>query len=193
MMLTSDLALRMDPIYGPISKRFHENPDQFADAFARAWYKLTHRDMGPLSRYLGKEVPAEELIWQDPVPAAAGKPINAKDIEDLKGKIAASNLSVSDLVTTAWASASTFRGSDKRGCHGHRGHEITWMMFWVCGIRLPRYESMVMIWSSLVLWALCPGVQSGNQMPDRKRSITHEKTRSAFAKAGFGYTVPLFS
>ncbi len=115
IMLTSDLALRMDPIYGPISKRFHENPDQFADAFARAWFKLTHRDMGPLARYLGAEVPEEELLWQDPVPEAAHDLINAQDNAALKDQILASGLSVSELVSTAWASASTFRGSDKRG------------------------------------------------------------------------------
>ncbi|MCP4191737.1 MAG: catalase-peroxidase, partial [Planctomycetaceae bacterium] len=105
----------MDPIYGPISKRFHENPGEFADAFARAWFKLTHRDMGPRSRYLGPEVPAEELIWQDPVPAVDHELIDAQAIADLKGKILASGLSISELVPTAWASASTFRGSDKRG------------------------------------------------------------------------------
>jgi catalase-peroxidase len=115
MMTTADLAMRMDPVYGPISKHFHENPEEFADAFARAWFKLTHRDMGPRSRYLGAEVPAEELIWQDPVPAVDHELIDAQDIADLKGKILASGLSVSQLVSTAWASASTFRGSDKRG------------------------------------------------------------------------------
>ena len=115
IMTTADLALRMDPIYGPISKRFHENPEAFADAFARAWFKLTHRDMGPRARYLGAEVPAEELIWQDPVPAVDHELIDAQDIADLKGRIVASGLSVSQLVSTAWASASTFRGSDKRG------------------------------------------------------------------------------
>ncbi|NOR89318.1 MAG: catalase/peroxidase HPI, partial [Anaerolineales bacterium] len=115
IMTTADLALRMDPIYEPISRRFHENSEEFADAFARAWFKLTHRDMGPRSRYLGAEVPAEELIWQDPVPAVDHELIDAHDIVDLKGKILASGLSVSHLVSTAWASASTFRGSDKRG------------------------------------------------------------------------------
>ncbi len=115
MMATTDLALKMDPIYAQISKRFHENPDKLADAFARAWFKLTHRDMGPRSRYLGAEVPAEELIWQDPVPAVNHELIEVQDIADLKGKILASGLSVSQLVSTAWASASTFRGSDKRG------------------------------------------------------------------------------
>jgi catalase-peroxidase len=114
-MLTTDLALRFDPIYEKISRRFLENPDQLADAFARAWFKLTHRDMGPRARYLGPEVPAEELIWQDPIPAVNHKLIDAKDIASLKGKILASGLSVSELVSTAWASASTFRGSDKRG------------------------------------------------------------------------------
>jgi catalase-peroxidase len=114
-MLTTDLALRFDPIYEKISRRFLENPDEFADAFARAWFKLTHRDMGPRSRYLGPEVPAEELIWQDPIPTVDHKLIDAKDITSLKNKMLASGLSVSELVSTAWASASTFRGSDKRG------------------------------------------------------------------------------
>jgi catalase-peroxidase len=114
-MLTTDLSLRYDPAYEKISRRFYENPDQFADAFARAWYKLTHRDMGPRSRYLGPEVPAEELLWQDPVPAVDHKLIDAKDVAALKAKILASGLSISQLVSTAWASAATFRGSDKRG------------------------------------------------------------------------------
>src|SRR5688572_1037357 len=114
-MLTTDLALRFDPAYEKISRRFLANPDQFADAFARAWFKLTHRDMGPRGRYLGPEVPAEELIWQDPIPAVNHKLIDAQDIAALKGKILASGLSISQLVSTAWASASTFRGSDKRG------------------------------------------------------------------------------
>jgi catalase-peroxidase len=114
-MLTSDLALRADPAYEKISRRFHENPDQFADAFARAWFKLTHRDMGPKVRYLGPEVPAEDLIWQDPIPAADHALIDAKDIAALKAQILASGLSIPQLVSTAWASASTFRGSDKRG------------------------------------------------------------------------------
>ena len=114
-MLTTDLALKEDPDYEKISRRFHENPEEFADAFAKAWYKLTHRDMGPISRYLGSEVPQEELIWQDPVPAVDHDLINEDDISTLKGKILDSGLSISQLVTTAWASASTFRGSDKRG------------------------------------------------------------------------------
>jgi catalase-peroxidase len=114
-MLTTDLSLREDPIYGPISKHFHENPDAFADAFARAWFKLTHRDMGPKARYLGKEVPAEDLIWQDPIPVVSHLLININDIATLKAEILASGLPISQLVATAWASASTFRGSDKRG------------------------------------------------------------------------------
>ncbi|PKN26113.1 MAG: catalase/peroxidase HPI [Deltaproteobacteria bacterium HGW-Deltaproteobacteria-22] len=114
-MLTTDLALRFDPAYGKIARRFMENPDQFADAFARAWFKLTHRDMGPRARYLGPEVPAEELLWQDPIPAVDHELIDAQDIAALKGVILASGLSVSQLVSTGWASASTFRGSDKRG------------------------------------------------------------------------------
>jgi len=114
-MLTTDLSLRFDPAYEKISRRFLENPDQFADAFARAWFKLTHRDMGPRSRYLGADVPAEELLWQDPIPALNHPVIDETDIATLKGKILASGLSISELVATAWASASTFRGSDKRG------------------------------------------------------------------------------
>jgi catalase-peroxidase len=114
-MLTTDLALRFDPVYEKISRRFYENPNQLADAFARAWFKLTHRDMGPRTRYLGPEVPSEDLIWQDPIPAVNHKLIGAKDIASLKEKILASGLSVSQLVSTAWAAASTFRGSDKRG------------------------------------------------------------------------------
>jgi catalase-peroxidase len=114
-MLTTDLSLRMDPIFEPISRRFLENPDEFADAFARAWFKLTHRDMGPRSRYLGPEVPDEELIWQDPIPQVDHPLIDSSDIDELKEQILASGLSVSELVSTAWASASTFRGSDKRG------------------------------------------------------------------------------
>jgi catalase-peroxidase len=114
-MLTTDLSLRFDPAYEKISRRFYEHPDQLADAFARAWFKLTHRDMGPRARYLGPEVPKEELIWQDPIPAVNHKLIGAKDIALLKGKILASGLSISQLISTAWASASTFRGSDKRG------------------------------------------------------------------------------
>jgi len=115
MMFTTDLALRMDPIYEPISRRFYENPQEFADAFARAWFKLTHRDMGPIARYLGPLVPKEPLLWQDPVPAVDHELIGEQDIDALKSKILASGLTISQLVSTAWASAATFRGSDKRG------------------------------------------------------------------------------
>jgi catalase-peroxidase len=129
-MLTTDLALRMDPDYEKISRRFLENPEEFADAFARAWYKLTHRDMGPKSRYLGPEVPEEELIWQDPIPQVAHELINEQDIADLKGKILNSGLSVSQLVSTAWASASTFRGSDKRGGANGARIRLSPQKFW---------------------------------------------------------------
>ena len=115
MMTTADMALRMDPVYEPISRRFHENPAEFADAFARAWFKLTHRDMGPIARYLGPEVPSEELIWQDPVPAVDHDLVSDSDVAALKAKVLESGLSIADLVSTAWASASTFRNSDKRG------------------------------------------------------------------------------
>ena len=115
MMTTADMALKMDPEYAKISKHFHGNPEEFADAYARAWYKLTHRDMGPISRYLGEEVPRKSLIWQDPIPAHSGPVISEADIAELKATILSSGLTVSQLVNTAWASASTFRGSDKRG------------------------------------------------------------------------------
>jgi catalase-peroxidase len=115
LLTTADLSLRFDPIYEPIARRFHRDPQAFAGAFARAWFKLTHRDMGPKARYLGPEVPAEDLIWQDPVPAVNHPLVNGQDITDLKAKVLASGLSVPELVSTAWASASTFRGSDKRG------------------------------------------------------------------------------
>src|SRR6185369_8490923 len=114
-MLTTDLSLRFDPAYEKISRRFYENPQAFADAFAKAWFKLTHRDMGPITRYLGPEVPKEPQLWQDPVPAVDHQLIDAKDVAALKTKILASGLSVSQLVSTAWASASSYRGTDKRG------------------------------------------------------------------------------
>ncbi len=137
-MLTTDLSLRFDPIYEPISRRFKDNPAEFADAFARAWFKLTHRDMGPVVRYLGSEVPTETLIWQDPLPAVEGELIDADDINALKAQITASGLSISQLVSTAWASASSFRGSDKRGgANGARirlepqnGWEVTTRTSW---------------------------------------------------------------
>jgi catalase-peroxidase len=130
IMFTTDLALRIDPIYEPISRNFLENPDQLADAFARAWFKLTHRDMGPKVLYLGSEVPAEELIWQDPIPAADYDVIDEADIAALKANIAASGLSVSELVSTAWASASTFRGSDKRGGANGGRIRLTPQKYW---------------------------------------------------------------
>ncbi len=114
-MTTADMSMRMDPAYEPIARRFHENPDEFADAFARAWFKLTHRDMGPRARYLGPEVPAEELVWQDPIPAVDHELIDDNDVAGLKARILDSGLTVAELVSTAWASASTFRGSDMRG------------------------------------------------------------------------------
>ncbi|MBX2976749.1 MAG: catalase-peroxidase, partial [Ignavibacteriaceae bacterium] len=122
MMTTADLSLRFDPIYEPISRRFHSDPEAFADAFARAWFKLTHRDMGPKSRYIGPEVPSEDLIWQDPIPTVDHKLVDSSDVAQLKGKILASGLTVSELVYTAWSSASTFRGSDYRG--GANGSRI---------------------------------------------------------------------
>lgn len=131
VMLTTDLALRFDPVYEKISRRFLDNPDQFADAFARAWFKLTHRDMGPRSRYLGKEVPAEELIWQDPVPAVTHQLIDGNDIAALKSKILASGLTVAELVSAAWASASTFRGSDKRGGANGARIRLAPQKYWV--------------------------------------------------------------
>ena len=129
-MLTTDLALRVDPAYEKISRRFYENPDQFADAFARAWFKLTHRDMGPIARYLGKEVPSEILIWQDPIPAFTHQVIDAKDIAVLKAKILSSGLTISQLVSTAWASTSTFRGSDKRGGANGGRIRLTPQKYW---------------------------------------------------------------
>ena len=146
IMTTADMALRMDPIYGPISKRFHENPDQFADAFARAWFKLTHRDLGPKSRYLGPEVPSEDLIWQDVVPAVDHTLIDENDIASLKSIILSSGLSVSQLVKTAWASASTYRDSDKRG--GANGARIrlepqkNWEVNQGCGTVIDKLEAI---------------------------------------------------
>jgi catalase-peroxidase len=129
-MLTTDLSLRFDPAYEKISRRFHQHPDQFADAFARAWFKLTHRDMGPITRYLGPEVPAEVLIWQDPIPAVNHKLVNEADIAALKAQILASGLTVAELVSTAWASASTFRGSDKRGGANGARIRLAPMRYW---------------------------------------------------------------
>jgi len=130
MMTTADLSLRFNPIYQPIARHYQQNPEEFADAFSRAWFKLTHRDMGPRTRYLGPEVPAEEMIWQDPVPAVDHELINERDIADLKGKILASGLSVSQLVSTAWASASTFLGSNKRGGANGARIRLAWQKDW---------------------------------------------------------------
>jgi catalase-peroxidase len=142
MMLTTDLALRIDPSYEKISRHFLENPDEFADAFARAWFKLTHRDMGPRARYLGKEVPAEELIWQDPVPAVAHRLVDDNDITLLKGKILDSGLTVSQLLSVAWASASTFRGSDKRGGANGARIRLAPQKYW--GVNNPAQLSVVL-------------------------------------------------
>jgi catalase-peroxidase len=141
-MLTTDLALRIDPAYEKISRRFMANPDQFADAFARAWFKLTHRDMGPRARYLGPDVPAEELLWQDPIPTLNHPLIDAQDIASLKGKILASGLAISELVSAAWASASTFRGSDKRG--GANGARIRLAPQKDWGVNQPAQLAMVL-------------------------------------------------
>ena len=155
IMTAADMAMRMDPIYAPISKRFHENPDEFADAFARAWFKLTHRDMGPRARYLGAEVPQEHLLWQDPVPAVDFELVNEEDIAGLKEKINASQLTISELVGTAWASASTFRGSDMRGgANGARialwlpkriGRPINPINWQKCSIRLLTFKRPLMM------------------------------------------------
>jgi catalase-peroxidase len=161
IMFTTDLALKVDPIYGPISKRFYENPDQFADAFARAWFKLTHRDMGPRSRYLGSEVPAEVLIWQDPIPAVKHTLIDAQDIAALKGKILDSGLTVSQLVSTAWASASTFRGSDKRGGSNGARIRLAPQKYWA--VNNPAQLSKVLDALEAIQTAF-NGAQSGGKM-----------------------------
>ncbi len=186
-MLTTDLSLRFDPIYEKISRRFYENPDQFADAFARAWFKLTHRDMGPLARYLGPEVPKEELIWQDPIPPVNHPLVDGKDIAALKAKILASGLSIPELVSTAWASASTFRGSDKRG--GANGARI----------RLApqkEWEANQPTQLAKVLKAL-EGVQSDFQAGGKKVSLADlivlggaAAIEEAAKKAGVAVTVP---
>jgi len=190
MMLTTDLALRMDPIYEPISRRFYENPDQFADAFARAWYKLTHRDMGPATRYLGALVPDEELIWQDPIPAVDHELINDSDVAELKAKILDSGLTVSQLVSTAWASASTFRGSDKRG--GANGARIRLAPQNSWEVNNP--EQLASVLETL------EGIQSdfnGAQSGDKKVSLADlivlggcAGVEQAAKNAGFDVTVP---
>jgi catalase-peroxidase len=183
-MLTTDLALRFDPEYGKISRRFYENPDEFADAFARAWFKLTHRDMGPRGRYLGAEVPAEELIWQDPIPALDHELINEDDVTSLKVKIIESGLSVSELVSTAWASASTFRGSDMRGgangarvrlapqkdWHVNQPEQLAKVLTTLEGIRNDCGKTVSM--ADLIVLAGCAGVEQ------------------AAKRAGYDVTVP---
>jgi catalase-peroxidase len=189
-MLTTDLALRNDPAYEEISRRFHKNPDQFADAFARAWFKLTHRDMGPRPRYLGPEVPAEELIWQDPIPEVDYKLIDEQDIAALKGKILASGLSISELVSTAWASASTFRGSDKRGGANGARIRLTPQKDWAVN----QPEQLAKVLKTL------EGIQSefnGAQSGGKKVSLADlivlagcAGVESAAKKAGHTVTVP---
>jgi catalase-peroxidase len=189
-MLTTDLALRLDPAYEKISRRFHENPDQLADAFARAWFKLTHRDMGPRARYLGPEVPAEELIWQDPIPAVDHKLIDEQDIASLKAKVVASGLSVSQLVSTAWASASTFRGSDKRGGANGARIRLTPQKDW----KVNQPEQLAKVLKTL------EGIQSefnGNQSGGKKVSLADlivlagcAGVEQAAKNAGHSVTVP---
>ena len=160
IMTTADMAMRMDPIYGPISRRFHENPDQFADAFARAWFKLTHRDMGPRVRYLGPEVPEEELIWQDPIPALDHDLIDDADIADLKARILDTGLTTSELVSTAWASAATFRGSDMRGGANGARIRLAPQNSWVVN----RPEQLAKVLKALEgVQAAFNGAQSGNK------------------------------
>jgi len=163
-MLTTDIALKVDPSYAAVSKKFYENPDQFADAFARAWFKLTHRDMGPSSRYIGADVPKEILIWQDPVPAVDHPLVDDKDIATLKTKILATGLSVAELVSTAWASAATFRGSDKRGGANGARVRLAPQMYWE--VNQPAQLSKVI--------AALEGVQkdfNNNQSGGKKISI----------------------
>ena len=189
-MLTTDLSLRLDPAYEKISRRFLEHPDQLADAFARAWYKLTHRDMGPRARYLGKEVPKEELLWQDPLPAVDHTLIDAKDVADLKAKVLASGLSIGQLVGTAWASASTFRGSDKRG--GANGARIrlapqrAWEVNEISGVTqvLPKLEAIQQAFNR---------AQSGNKKVSLADVIVlagGAAVEAAAKKAGHNVTVP---
>ena len=183
-MLTSDLALRFDPAYEKISRRFHQNPAEFADAFARAWFKLTHRDMGPRARYLGPEVPAEELIWQDPVPPAGHPLVNAQDVAELKKQIAASGLSISELVSTAWASASTFRGSDKRG--GANGARIRLEPQKSWDVNNPQQLAKVL--------AKLESIRSGFSKPVSIADLIvlagNVGVEQAAKKAGFDVTVP---
>ena len=190
MMLTTDLALRMDPAYEKVSRRFYENPDQFADAFARAWFKLTHRDMGPKNRYLGPEVPAEELIWQDPIPAVNHDLIDSNDIAQLKGKILSSGLSVSQLVATAWASASTFRNSDKRGGANGARVRLAPQKFWE--VNNPAQLSSVLDTLTSIQTAF-NGAQGGNKGVSLADLIVLggcAAIEKAAADAGHSITVP---
>lgn len=189
MMLTTDIALRVDPAYEKISRRFFENPDQFADAFARAWFKLTHRDMGPRSRYLGPEVPSEELIWQDPIPAVNYELINAQDIAALKGQILASGLSIAELVSTAWASASTFRGSDKRGGANGARIRLAPQKYWE--VNNPAQLSKVLDKLEAIQTAF--NSQSGNKKVSLADLIVlggSAAIEQAAKKAGLDITVP---
>jgi catalase-peroxidase len=189
-MLTTDLSLKVDPTYEKIARRFYENPDEFADAFARAWFKLTHRDMGPRERYLGPEVPAEELIWQDPVPKADHELINDKDIAELKNKILDAGFSVAELASTAWASASTFRGSDKRG--GANGARIRLAPQKDWEVNDPKRLQKVL--------AKLEGIQSGfNNAPSGNKKVSLADVivlggcaaiEKAAKNAGFDVTVP---
>jgi catalase-peroxidase len=190
MMTTADLSLRFDPIYEPIARRYLANPDQFADAFARAWFKLTHRDMGPRSRYLGPEVPAEVLLWQDPVPAVDHDLIDAQDIAALKGKILATGLSVGQLVSTAWASASTFRGSDKRG--GANGARIRLAPQKDWAVNQPVQLAQVLLTLQGVQQAF-NGAQSGGKQVSLADLIVLggcAAVEQAAQKAGYHVTVP---
>ncbi len=189
-MLTTDLALRFDPVYEKISRRFYEHPDQFADAFARAWYKLTHRDMGPRARYLGPEVPKEVLIWQDPVPAVDHPLVDAKDLDALKKQIADSGLSVSQLVSTAWASASTFRGSDKRGGANGARIRLEPQKRW----KVNRPEQLAIVLKALEsIASKFNGAQSGGKKVSLADLIVlagNVGVEQAAKKGGFDVTVP---
>ncbi|MCL4107383.1 UNVERIFIED_CONTAM: hypothetical protein GTU68_067294 [Idotea baltica] len=185
-MLTTDLALRVDPAYEKISKRFLENPDQFTEAFSKAWYKLTHRDMGPKSRYLGEEVPSEELIWQDPIPEVNHELVNSSDVEGLKSKILDSGLSVSELVSTAWASASTFRGSDKRGGANGGRVRLSPQKYWevnnptqlskVLGVLEPISKAISM--ADLIVLGGCAGIEKAARDAGSDTSVPFTPGRS---------------
>ena len=194
MMTTADMAMRMDPAYEKISRRFMANPQEFADAFARAWYKLTHRDMGPIARYLGPLVPKEELIWQDPIPKMNHEQVDAQDVTALKANILASGLSISQLVTTAWASASTFRGSDKRG--GANGARIRLAPQKDWEVNQPAELAKVLVKLEAVQKDF-NGAQSGAQSGDKQISLADlivlggcAAVEAAAKKAGIEVNVP---